>query len=75
MILRIVILFIIDIMPADCSTEVPAWAATSLAVMAANGMELEASEAMTRGEIANILYQTSRMAVGAPGMMVFNLLE
>jgi long-subunit acyl-CoA synthetase (AMP-forming) len=55
--------------------EVPAWAATSLAVMAQNGVELEAFEAMTRGEIANILYQTSRMAVGAPGMMVFNMQE
>jgi hypothetical protein len=55
--------------------EVPAWAVTSLAVMAQNGVELEAFEAMTRGEIANILYQTSRMAVGAPGMMVFNMQE
>ena len=53
--------------------EVPVWAATSLAVMAQNGMELEADAAMTRGEIANVLYQVSRMAVGAPGTVVFNL--
>ena len=53
--------------------EVPAWAATSLAVMAENGLQLEADAPMTRGEMANILYQVSRMAVGTPGMMVFSL--
>lgn len=55
--------------------EEPAWAATSLAVMAANGVELEADAPLTRAHAAQILYQTSRMAVGAPGMMVFNLQE
>ena len=53
--------------------EVPSWAATSLAVMAENGVELEADAPLTRGEAANILYQVSRMAVGAPGIMVFNM--
>lgn len=53
--------------------EVPSWAATSLAVMAENGVELTANAPMTRGETAQVLYQISRMAVGAPGTMVFNL--
>ena len=53
--------------------EVPVWAATSLAVMAENGLSLDADAPMTRGEVAQILYQTSRMAIGAPGMMVFNM--
>ena len=53
--------------------DVPSWAATSLAVMAANGVELEANAPMTRGQMAQVLYQVSRMAVGAPGMMVFNM--
>jgi len=53
--------------------EVPTWAATSLAVMAANGVELEADAELTRGEVAQMLYQVSRMAVGAPGMMVFHM--
>ena len=53
--------------------EVPVWAATSLAVMAANGVELEAEAPMTRAEVAQVLYHVSRMAVGAPGTMVFNL--
>ena len=53
--------------------DVPVWAATSLAVMAANGVELEAEAPMTRAEAAQVLYHVSRMAVGAPGTMVFNL--
>ena len=53
--------------------EVPVWAATSLAVMAENGLSLDADAPMTRGEVAQILYQTSRMSVGAPGMTVFNM--
>ena len=50
--------------------EVPEWAATSLAVMAENGLALDAEAELTRGEVAQMLYQVSRMAVGAPGMMV-----
>ena len=53
--------------------QVPAWAATSLAVMAANGLELDASAPLTRGQTAQILYQVSRMAIAAPGTMVFNM--
>jgi hypothetical protein len=53
--------------------EVPAWAATSLAIMAENGLEMEASAPLTRADTAQILYQVSRMAVGAPGMTVFNM--
>ena len=55
--------------------EVPAWAATSLAVMEANGLSLEHSASLTRGRTAQILYQVSRMAVGAPGMTVFAMQE
>ena len=51
--------------------EVPVWAATSLAVMEANGLALDHAAALTRGQTAQILYQVSRMAVGAPGMTVF----
>ena len=55
--------------------EAPDWAATSLAVMAANGVELMADAPMTRAEAAQVLYQVSRMAVGAPGTRVFSLQE
>ena len=55
--------------------EVPVWAATSLAVMEANGLPLEHSASLTRGQTAQLLYQVSRMAVGAPGMTVFAMQE
>lgn len=55
--------------------EVPQWAATSLAVMAENGLQMQADAALTRGEVAQMLYQVSRMAASAPGMMVFNMQE
>lgn len=53
--------------------ELPDWAATSLAVMAANGVELEAESPLTRSQAAQTLYKVSRMAATAPGMMVFNM--
>lgn len=53
--------------------ELPDWAASSLAVMAANGVELEAEAHMTRAQVAQTLYKISRMAATAPGMMVFNM--
>ena len=55
--------------------EAPVWATTSLAVMADNGVQLQADAALTRGEVSRILYQVSRMAIGAPGTMVFNMQE
>ena len=57
------------------SEEVPSWAATSLSVMAENGVELTADAPLTRAQAAQVLYQVSRMAVGAPGVMVFNMQE
>lgn len=59
----------------DYGEEAPVWAATSLAVMAENGVQLQAEAALTRGEVSQILYQVSRMAIGAPGTMVFNMQE
>ena len=53
--------------------ELPDWAATSLAVMAANGVELEADTALTRAQAAQTLYKISRLDATAPGMMVFDL--
>lgn len=53
--------------------EVPTWAATSLAVLAENGLQLEADAPLSRGDVSQILYQVSRMAIGAPGMMVFSM--
>lgn len=54
-------------------TEVPAWAATSLTAMADNGITLSATEALTRGEVAQVMYQVSQLAEDAPGMAVIRM--
>lgn len=53
--------------------EVPAWAASSLTVMAENGITLSAAQTLTRAEVAQALYQASQLAVTAPGTAVFRL--
>ena len=55
------------------SQDTPQWAVTALAVMAANGLELEANAPMTRGQTAQVLYQVSRNGLAAPGMLVFDM--
>ena len=57
----------------EIDEEVPAWAASSLTVMAQNGIVLAADEALTREMAAHVLYQTSQLAVIAPGTAVFRL--
>ena len=52
---------------------VPAWAATALTVMADNGLALSAEAPMTRGEVAEVLYQTSLLALDAPGTSVLRM--
>lgn len=53
--------------------EVPAWASTSLTVMADNGIVLAAEESMNRGQVAQLLYQVTQMADDAPGMTVIRM--
>lgn len=53
------------------SEEIPVWAADSLAVMGYHGVELEFGTALTRAEVAKILYQVSLLSPTAPGMQVF----
>lgn len=54
-------------------TAVPAWAATALTVMADNGLSLSAEEALTRADVAEVLYQASILAVDAPGTSVLRM--
>ena len=51
--------------------DVPTWANVSLTAMSDHGIALEASELLTRGQAANILYQAARLAPDAPGSAVF----
>ncbi len=48
----------------------PQWAAAAMATMAQNGVALE-NAPMTRAQVAQALYQVSRLAPSAPGMAVF----
>ncbi len=58
---------------AALQEDVPAWALASLTVMAENGVVLEAGTPMTRAEVAQTLYQVSKLAPEAPGMAVFRM--
>ncbi len=53
--------------------DVPAWAVSSLYAMADNGVALNASVALTRGEAAQVLYQVHQLAEDAPGMTVIRM--
>lgn len=60
---------------ADAGEEntVPAWAETSLRAMDGAGIVLAANASLTRGEVANILYQVSLLAPTAPGTAIFRV--
>ena len=51
--------------------EAPEWAAASVAAMNASGVALDAQDTLTRGQVAQILYQVSRMAADAPGLQMY----
>ena len=54
------------------SEDLPTWAASSLTAMADNGISLP-SGTLTRGELANALYQVSKLADEAPGMLIIRM--
>ena len=55
--------------------EIPVWAQVSLTAMNDNGVALSAGDTLTRGQVAQIMYQASRLAVDAPGMAVIRMQE
>jgi len=54
-------------------SDVPTWAYASLTAMAENGIDLDANEPLTREAVAKTLYQVSRIAPEAPGMVVIRM--
>ena len=52
---------------------ISACAAASLTVLAENGIALNAGDILTRADVANVLYQVSKIAPDAPGMAVFRM--
>ena len=55
---------------ADAESAVPAWAQDAVAVLNANGIPVSGGEDLTRAQTADILYQVSKLADSAPGMIV-----
>ena len=54
-------------------SDIPAWAYASLTAMAENGIDLDANQPLTRETVAQTLYQVSRIAPEAPGMVVIRM--
>ena len=54
-------------------SDIPVWAQVSLTAMAEHGIQLESQAALTRAQVAQILYQASALAVSAPGMAVLRM--
>ena len=63
----------LEIRSTDGKVDIPTWAAGALNTMAENGILFVAEENMTRREMAEILYQVSKMADSAPGMAVIRM--
>ncbi len=57
----------------EAPEEIPAWATGALTVLQENGIAMNANDALTRADAANILYQVSILAVNAPGTAVFRM--
>lgn len=55
---------------AEDTEAIPAWAAASLTAMIENGVSFTVNDAMTRAEVAQVLYQISQLSADAPGMAV-----
>ncbi len=62
-----------DLEAAAMEGEVPVWAQVSLAAMSHNGITLEALEPLTRGQLAQVMYRVSALALDAPGMAVIRM--
>ena len=51
----------------------PTWTDMAIEVMGQNGIVLNAQDALTRGEVAQILYRVSQLAQEAPGMIALRM--
>ena len=47
------------------------WAAAAVSVMNSNGIDLSLTDTLTRGQVATLLYQISRMTASAPGLQMY----
>ena len=58
---------------AQAKEDSPVWAVSSLQVMASNGIVLSATQPLSRGEFAQMMYKVSQLAEDAPGMTVIRM--
>lgn len=49
----------------------PLWATLAVAAMNENGFDLEATQTLTRGQVAQILYRVSKLAQEAPALAMY----
>lgn len=62
-----------EVSAEDSAEEIPAWAAVALTAMSENGIQMQAAQALTRADLAQVMYQVSRLAINAPGMAVIRM--
>ena len=53
----------------------PVWAQEAVSALSSHGIQLNAGDALTRGEAARVIYQVSRLKADAPGMMALRALR
>ena len=59
-----------EAMAQVAAMETDTWAATAVAVMAENGIVMEADALLTRADVAEILYRAEQLSLDAPGLKV-----
>lgn len=52
-------------------SSIPTWAATAISAMNDNGININADDQLTRGQVAVMLYQASLLAKEAPGLSMY----
>jgi len=61
----------ITTMYAEPDDGVPSWAVNAVTAMSDNGIEILAGQSLTRGQVAQLLYQVSVKAADAPGLQMY----
>lgn len=56
---------------SETDTSIPEWAQSAVTAMNENGINIHADATMTRGEMAVLLYQISKLVSTAPGLQMF----
>ncbi len=55
----------------ETAEDVPVWAAEAVSTLSANGIHVPVQGDLTRGQVAQLLYQVSAVAASAPGLQMY----